>query len=120
MISADELQEGEMLTYDWHDAHGAVIAGDTFAPKAYKTYELLAPNLTHAITRADGSYHFTIKAEKLALFVAVESDLSGRFSQNAFTVFPGHTAHVTFAPTQPGPTPRFTIRDLHSATYGSQ
>jgi len=120
MISADEVQDGEMLAYDWHDAQGALIAGDTFAPKAYKTYDLLAPNLIHTFTRADGSYHFTITAEKLALFVAVESDLPGRFSQNAFTVFPGHNAHVTFAPTQPGPAPRFTVRDLHSATYGSQ
>ena len=120
MISADELLDGEMLAYDWHDAQGARIAGDSFAPKPYKTYDLLAPDLTHTITRADGSYHLTITAEKLALFVAVESDQPGRFSQNALTVFPGHAARVTFTPNHPEPAPHFTIRDLHSATYGSQ
>ena len=120
MISADELLDGEMLAYDWHDAQGARIAGDSFAPKPYKTYDLLAPDLTHTITRADGSYHLTITAEKLALFVAVESDQPGRFSQNALTVFPGHAARVTFTPNHPEPAPHFTIRDLHSATYVSQ
>ena len=119
-LAKDDLADGEMLAYLWRDAQGGVIAGDVFAPKPYKTYDLLAPNLTHTVTEKDGSYHFTITAQKLALFVAVESDLPGRVSVNAFTVFPGHPAQVTFTPTHPGPTPRFIIRDLHSATYAPQ
>ena len=120
LIEADSLHDDEMLAYVWRDAKDMVIAGDVFAPKPYKTYDLLAANLTHRITETDGIWHITITAKKLALFVAVESGLPGRFSINAFAVFPGHPAQVTFTPTQPGPAPRFTIRDLHSATYGPQ
>ena len=56
--------------------------------------------------------------------------LKGKFAQysnfyitdterNAFTVFPGHPAALTFTPQTPGDTPRFIVRDLHSATYGT-
>ena len=34
------------------------------------------------------------------------------------TVFPVYPATLTFTPAQLGAEPRFTIRDLHSATYG--
>ena len=53
----------------------------------------------------------------LSLFVALEADQPGRFSLNAFTLFPGHPATVTFTPTTQGAEPRITLRDLHSATY---
>jgi beta-mannosidase len=49
--------------------------------------------------------------------VALESDRPGRFSANAFALIPGQDRHVTFTPAEPGPAPRFTIRDLHRATY---
>jgi beta-mannosidase len=52
------------------------------------------------------------------LFVALESSTPGRFSDNAFTLFPGHPARITFTPDNPDETPEFTLRDLHSATYG--
>ena len=117
-VPSDAIGPDEMLGYVWSDGQGNQIAGDVFAPKPYKTYDLLAPNLGHTITEDNGSYCISITAEKLALFVAVESDQPGRCSANAVTVFPGHPVTITFIPTQPGPTPRFIIRDLHSATYG--
>ncbi len=121
MIAANDLREGEMLAYAWQDAQGHTIGADVFAPKPYKSYDLLAPMLTHTIREAKGAFHITITAQNLALFVAVESDLPGRCSDNAFTVFPGQPVTVTFTPTptstNAGPAPRFIIRDLHSATY---
>ncbi|MEO5613386.1 MAG: glycoside hydrolase family 2 protein, partial [Cypionkella sp.] len=66
----------------------------------------------------NGIYEITLTAEALALFVAVESDQPGRFSHNAVTLFPGYPDTITFTPAQSGAEPRFTIRDLHSATYG--
>ena len=117
-VPSDAIGPNEMLGFVWSDGQGNQIAGDVFAPKPYKTYDLLAPNLDHTITKGNGSYCISITAEKLALFVAVESDQPGRCSANAVTVFPGHPVTITFIPTQPGPTPRFIIRDLHSATYG--
>ncbi|GLS88353.1 beta-mannosidase [Cypionkella aquatica] len=116
-IAADALGPQEMLAYTWSDG-SQLISGDCFAPKPYKHYNLLPAQLRHQVTEADGQYHITLRAEALALFVAVEADQPGRFSANAITVFPGFPAAISFTPTTPGAAPRFTIRDLHSATYG--
>ena len=35
------------------------------------------------------------------------------------TLFPGHPARIWFTPEHPAIVPNFTLRDLHSATYGS-
>ena len=108
-----------MLAYVWSQGDKR-IGGDVFAPKPYKSYDLLPPNLSLTVTPNATAFDLTITAETLALFVAVESDQPGRFSHNAMTLFPGHAATITFTPATPGPTPRFTLRDLHSATYGPQ
>jgi len=116
-VEAAELATQEILAYTWSDGAGP-ISGDTFAPKPYKHYDLLPADLTHQIRETDGSCEITLTAKALALFVAVEADLPGRFSHNAVTLFPGYPATITFTPAHTGAKPRFTIRDLHSATYG--
>ena len=112
------VRDGEMLVYTWKDASGLHQSGDHFAPKPYKTYDLRAPNLTQTIARTGETYAITLGTETLALFVSLESDQPGRFSGNAVTLFPGHPVTITFTPAAPGPVPGFTLRDLHSATYG--
>ena len=72
--------------------------------------------LTHSAT--SGRHDLTLTAQTLAPFTAIEADVPGRFSHNGFTLFPGHPATVTFTPENPAAMPRFTLRDLHSATYG--
>jgi beta-mannosidase len=102
--------EHELLTFTWEgDGHRG---GDVFAPKPYKAYEFLPPRLTLDV---DGNT-LTIRAEALALFVTVEADVPGRFSGNAFTLFPDYPATITFNPDDPDATPTFRLRDLHSAT----
>jgi beta-mannosidase len=59
-----------------------------------------------------------VSTEKPAFFVALEADQPGRFSQNAFTLFPGSDANISFTPEATGKAPRITTLDLHSATYG--
>ncbi len=117
-IAAGEIRPDEMLAYVWLNAAGQQISGDVFAPKPYKTYDLSPPELTQIITQNGANWHIRIDAKSLALFVSLEADVPGRFSINAFTVFPGHPAAVTFTPTDPAAAPHFTLRDLHSATYG--
>jgi beta-mannosidase len=116
-IAADQIGQQEMLAYTWSDGSG-LISGDTFAPRPYKHYDLLPAGLTHRVQKTPSGYEITLTAEALALFVAVEADQPGRFSANSFTLFPGHPATITFTPAQSSAEPRFTIRDLHSATYG--
>ena len=116
-IPAEALGAQELLAYTWADPSGP-LGGDVFAPKPYKHYGLCPPNLTKKVTQNGADYTITVACEKLALFVALYSDQPGRFSVNAFTLFPGHPATVTFTPARPGETPSFSLRDLHSATYG--
>jgi hypothetical protein len=42
----------------------------------------------------------------------------GQFSTNARLVVPTMPVELTFTPRDPGAVPRFTARDLYSATYG--
>ncbi|NBZ87864.1 beta-mannosidase [Stagnihabitans tardus] len=110
------VEDGEMLAFTWE---GAGEAGeDLFAPKPFKAYDLLPAKLAHSIKKAGQAFEITVEAQSLALFVSLEADQPGRFSDNAFTLFPGQPARITFTPDHLGPEPRFTLRDLHSATYG--
>jgi beta-mannosidase len=116
-IPTADLRAGEMLSYVWVLGTER-LGGDHFAPQPYKSYDLLEAGLTHKITPKGAAFEIEITAQNLALFVSVESDVAGRFSDNAVTLFPGHGATITFTPAMAGATPRFTLRDLHSATYG--
>jgi beta-mannosidase len=109
---AAALAPDEMLHFSWTTSEGAT-GSDTFAPQPYKDYDLQAPGLNAEIT----GNTITITASNLALFVAVEAEVPGRFDQNALTLLPDEPVTITFAPTDPTHTPKFTLRDLHSATY---
>ncbi len=118
-IAASCLRPGEILAYGWADATGAHRSGDHFAPRPYKSYDLLPPRLRQTVTPGASGFDITVSSETLALFVALEADQPGRFSINGFTLFPGQPVTVSFTPASPGAAPRFTLRDLHSATYGA-
>ena len=114
-VAADALRAGEVLAFIWSgDAQG----GDVHAPKPWKAYDLLPSGLTTDIKREGDVWKLTLQVKALAPFVAVESEVPGRFSTNAVTMFPGYPATITFTPEDPSAVPTFTLRDLHSATYG--
>jgi beta-mannosidase len=118
-IAADALAPQEMLAHVWLDGQGNRLGGDLHAPRPYKSYDLQPPGLALTVVEAPGGWSLTISATALAVFVAVEADRPGRFSANAFTLFPGHAATLIFTPETPGPAPQFTLRDLYSATCGT-
>lgn len=114
-LAPDALGPGEVLAFTWSgDAQG----GDVHAPKPWKAYDLKPSGLTADIQRDGGVWKLTLQVKALAPFVAVESEVPGRFSTNAVTLFPGHPATITFTPEDASAVPTFTLRDLHSATYG--
>ena len=94
------------------------MARDLFAPKPYKTYDLRPAFLEMDICDKGEHQDITVSASNLGLFVSLESDQKGQFSQNAFTVAPSYPVTLRFTPKTVGETPNFIIRDLHSATYG--
>lgn len=115
-LALDALRADEVLAFTWSgDAQG----GDVHAPKPWKGYDLLPSGLTADIVRDGAVWKLTLQVKALAPFVAVESEVSGRFSANAVTLFPGFPTTITFTPEDPSAVPVFTLRDLHSATYGA-
>ncbi len=109
-----DLLPGEMLAFDWQGSDGT-DARDVFAPMPYKAYDLL----TAGVEAVVDSNAITLTAQALALFVAVEADVPGRFSDNGFALLPGQPKRLTFTPQDADARPVFTLNDLHSATYGA-
>jgi len=114
-IKGDALHPDEMLAFAWSDAAGN-RSGDLFAPRPHKAYDLQPPQLTHSVQADRDTWRITVNSKALAHFVTLEADQPGRFSTNAFALFPGHPASVTFTPHEAGQTPTFVLRDLHTAT----
>ena len=114
-IPLSALATDEMLAFTYVGTDGT-RSGDVFAPKPYKTYDLAPSGLSHTVVQNGAVWTLTIAATALAHYVSVESDLPGRFSDNAFHLFPGHPATITFTATDASASPAFTLRDLYSAT----
>jgi beta-mannosidase len=115
-LGAEALGADEVLIFDWSgDAQG----GDVHAPKPWKAYDLMPSGLTADVRREGSVWTFNMHVKALAPFVAVESEVPGRFSANALTLRPGLPVTLTFTPEDPEAVPGFTFRDLHSATYGT-
>ena len=116
-LAPDALAADEVLVFLWTGPDG-LREGDVFAPRPWKAYDLLPAKLASSVTKTDTGWDIEVSAHTLAPFVALEADQPGRFSINAFTLFPGRPAVVSFTPAEPSAAPKFTLRDLHSATYG--
>ncbi|MDP2082851.1 MAG: glycoside hydrolase family 2 protein [Pseudotabrizicola sp.] len=117
VIDRAQLQPDEVLHWHWSD--GARASGaDIFSPRAWKTFDLVDPKISQSVARDGDDWLITLKSHALAPFTALEADLPGRFSDNAFALIPGQDRMIRFTPSTEG-TPRFTLRHLHAATYGT-
>lgn len=117
-LGSTQLEEWtgqEMLCFAWSGAGSAGFEHVMTTP--YKSLSLQAPHIKLDAHRARTGWELTLHAEALALFVAVEADLPGRFSENGLTLTPDRPAKLVFTPDDPEATPQFVIRDIHSATY---
>lgn len=118
-VSNDDLRAGEVLYFEWQDSQGQ-ISSDHIAPVPYKALDLQNADVSYSVAQTDHDFAITLNASALALFVAMEADIPGRFSDNAFTLVPNKDTTITFTPDTPGPveqTPNFILRDLFTATY---
>ncbi|MGL5010831.1 MAG: glycoside hydrolase family 2 protein, partial [Paracoccaceae bacterium] len=110
-IARSDLRPGEVLHWAWDGGE------DVLPLTPWKAYDLLSPNITMTARQEEDVWQITLSTQTLAPYVAVEADLPGRFSDNAFALIPGRPRTITFIPRASG-TPMFTRRDLYSATYG--
>ncbi|MEJ6404120.1 beta-mannosidase [Yoonia sp. 2307UL14-13] len=115
-LPSDSVGDQEMVVFNWTGPNG-IHGGDLFAPHPFKHYDLQPPSLQHAVAQEGADWQITLRVEALAVFVAVESDVPGRFSTNAIPLFPDYPITMTFIPDDPAVAPQFTFRDLHSATF---
>lgn len=114
-VTRDDLNDDDILFYEWIDQSGQKMR-DHFAPNPYKSYQLPDPQLQLKTEHKDGTYYLTLTADRPALFVSIEADISGRFSDNGFILLPGEEPTISFVPKSSQTKPEFVVRDLRNAT----
>jgi beta-mannosidase len=87
---------------------------------SYKALDLLPAQLTAQVSPAPlGGFDILIQAQGLALFVMIETETPGRFSDNAFDLAAGESRRITFLPAASetlSEAPQFRIYDLASSS----
>ena len=111
-----DLNGQEMLAFEWRGSDGSA-GSDLFAPRPYKSYDLLAPQLDCNVARDAATWTLDITTQTLAFFVTAEASVPGRFDRNALHLHPGASTRLRFTATDSTAQPTFRLRDLHSATY---
>jgi beta-mannosidase len=115
LLPEGSVAADEVLTWGWEGSDGT-RAGDIWAPRPWKTYDLPDPGLAFEAGPDGGAWVLSVTARAMAFFVTAEADVPGRWDRNALHLGPGRDLALRFTPRDPGAQPRFTLRDLHSAT----
>ena len=113
-LPAASIPEGHVLMWTFRGSDGSEGRGH-HVKGTYKQLELEPAGLSARTTRnADGAYEIALSAKGLALFVMIEANVPGRFSDNVFDMIGGESRSIGFVPEDAGAEAEFTIRDLHS------
>jgi beta-mannosidase len=113
-IAATEIPGDHLLFWDFRTSAGHEGRGHHVAT-TYKALDLAPAGLIHDVGPAgDGRWHISLTSAGLALFVMLEADVAGRFSDNAFDLLSGESRTITFTAEDSSATPRFVVRDLES------
>ncbi|MBX5009382.1 glycoside hydrolase family 2 protein [Rhizobium lentis] len=117
-IDLSDISEGTLLA--WHFTASNGMGGEGhYVNGTYKALELEPSGLTvtHEYVEASGAVDINVTARGLALFVMIESETDGKYSDNAFDLASGESRRITFTPAKPlenGRPPEFRFYDLHS------
>ncbi|MFK7856210.1 MAG: glycoside hydrolase family 2 protein [Granulosicoccus sp.] len=119
-IPIEMISHDEILGYRWKTDQGSWSV-EHYTLQPYKALPLRDPALKmDAQADGEGGWKIAITSQSLALYVALECNLEGRFSDNGFTVLPNDNSSVTFQPalaeSVEAVSPVFTLHDLYSAT----
>jgi len=117
-ISADTIPSDSLLAWSFTASNGSGGEGH-HVMQSYKVLELLPAGLEMSLSPVgDDAYDILIQSAGLALFVLIESETPGRYSDNAFDLAAGENRLVRFTPSEPAAspqnTPSFRIYDLQS------
>ncbi|KXF75503.1 beta-mannosidase [Paramesorhizobium deserti] len=117
-IALDEIPEASILLYRWSASDGSA-GRDHFAPQPYKALALRDARIGMVVTTTAEGLSITLEASALALFVTLECEARGRFSDNVLTLFPGEQTTIAFIATEQEAAKAaatLVIRDLHSSS----
>jgi beta-mannosidase len=114
-IPAEEIGKGQLLAWSFTVSNGMDGEGH-YVLGTYKALDLEDPGLGMTISPVgDGAYDILVQASGLALFIVIESDTPGRYSDNAFDLAAGENRLVRFTPAEAtAESPQFRIYDLYS------
>ncbi len=112
--------QDSVLFVNWTDEHGSKQRSH-LTPKPYKHIALPNPGITTIVQEMPTALSIQISTKHLALYVALECDVAGHFSDNAFDLLAGESTTVTFIPDTPSDLNRaaetLVIRDLYSSSH---
>ncbi len=118
-IPADTIPSDSLLAWSFTASNGS--GGEGYhVMDSYKALELLPAGLEMSMSPSgDGSFDILVQSAGLALFVLIESETPGRYTDNAFDLAAGENRKVRFTPSvpaasSPGSPPVFRIYDLQS------
>jgi beta-mannosidase len=117
-INVSDIPEDTLLGWRFTASNGMGGEGH-YVHGTYKALELEPAGLqvTREYVEEDGSVCLNVTAKGLALFVMIETEADGKYSDNAFDLAAGETRRILFAPAKPlqdGELPDFHFYDLHS------
>lgn len=116
-LDASEIPADGLLAWSFIASNGMTGEGH-FVNGTYKALDLEPAGLETTVTPThDGAFEVTVTAKGLALFVMLESETAGRYSDNAFDLSAGESRRITFTPDTALPAgivPAFRIYDLYS------
>ncbi|AXV16408.1 beta-mannosidase [Neorhizobium sp. SOG26] len=114
-LPASRVPEQALLAWSFTASNG--MGGDGhYVRGTYKALELEPSGLELSVSPGEGGgFDVLVKAQGLALFVLVETDVPGRYSDNAFNLAAGESRLIRFTPADAAETlPQFRIYDLYS------
>ncbi|RCS22254.1 glycoside hydrolase family 2 protein [Phyllobacterium salinisoli] len=118
-LAIDEIPEGSILFYRWSAADGSKGC-DQYSPIPFKALALMDAGIRAVVTTSGEGLWITLEATTLALFVTLECDAEGRFSDNVLTLYPGESATVTFTAAAVDEAAKaaatLIVRDLYSSS----
>ncbi len=114
------FSDESLLIVQWTDENG-MMRRSHVTPVPYKHMALPNPALTSVVTEQDGALSIVVAAKHLALYVALECDVAGHFSDNTFDLLAGESSAITFSPDNPADLQRakdtLLVRDLYSSSH---
>ena len=93
-----DLAHGEVAMLEWTASDGARGHGHHVLDGDYKSRPAEPPEIALRTERDGSAWRVELAADRTALFVTLEADRPGRFSDNALAIEPGRTRAVRFDP----------------------